>query len=121
MLLLHLVDVVDLLDGFFYCHTQVVQVDRFGGEVESPVVHGLADVAHIAAGTNHDDFQRGIAHLVHFGQQRQAVHLWHVDVRQDNLHVGVLQHQRKSFQSVVCKYKLIFALSYFTPEILCQQ
>ena len=80
MLLLRLVHIVYLGDGLLDSAAQVVHVDGLCGKVEGAVVHCLADVLHVAVGTHHDDAQCRIAHLVHLGQQRQTVHLWHVDV-----------------------------------------
>ena len=90
MLLLRLVYVVYLCDGLLDGQAQVVHVDGLRGEVEGPVVHCLADVLHVTVGTHHDDAQRRVAHLVHLGQQRQTIHLRHVDVREDNLNVGII-------------------------------
>ena len=87
VLLLCLLDEVDLLDGFLDCPLQVGEVYRLGGEVESAFVHGRSDVLHIPVGGDHDAFQRRVAHLVDFGEERQAVHFRHVDVAEDDVDV----------------------------------
>ena len=78
--LLRLVDEINLSNGLLDGQTQVVHIDGLRSEVEGTVVHRLANVFHIAVGTDHNDAQRRIAHLVHLGQQRQTIHLGHVDV-----------------------------------------
>ena len=64
VLLLHRLDVVNLLDGLLDGHAEVVEVDGLRGEVEGTVVHCLADVAHVAVGRHHDALQGGVLHLV---------------------------------------------------------
>ena len=121
VLLLHLFDILYLFDGFLYRHTEVIEVDGFCGEVEGTVVHRLADVSHITVGRDHDTLQGRILHLVDLREQCQSVHLWHVDVAEDDIKVLLLKEHCQCFQSVVGKLKLILAMTYLTSEILGEQ
>ena len=118
---LHLTDIPYLLDRFLDRQTEVVEVDGLRGEVEGTVVHGLADITHIAVCRHHDALQCRVAHLVDLRQQGETIHLRHVDIRKDNVIVFVLQKHRQCFQSVMCKGKLVFTLADLPSEVLCQQ
>ena len=121
MFLLHLMDIFNLLNGLFYRHTQIVQINGLSGKVKCSVVHRLTNVAHITVSTYHDNFQGRVAHLIHLGQQCQAIHFWHVDIRQDNLNIWVLHHHGQRLQTVMGKHKLVLSLTYLSSKILCQQ
>ena len=103
VLLLRLTDVIDLFDGFLDRYTQVIEVDGLGSEVKGTVVHRLTDISHIAIGGHHDAFEGGITHLIDFCEQRESVHLRHVNIREDDVIVRVLHKQRKRLQSVMGK------------------
>ena len=83
------------------------------------MVHGRTDIIHIAISRNHDTFHGRIAHLVDLREQRQAIHLRHVDVAQDNVKIRMLQNHLECLQSVVRERKLILALADFSSEVLC--
>ena len=121
MLLLHALDVLYLSNGLLDGHTQIVEVDGLGGKVEGSVVHSLTDVAHVAIGGNHNTLEGGVLHLVNLCEQRQSVHLRHIDVRQDDIVVLVLQQHLEGLQSVVRKRELVFSLAYLTTEVLREQ
>ena len=118
---LHLLDIINLLNGLFDGHAQVIQVYGLRGEIKRPVIHRLTDVAHVAIGTHHDALQGWVLHFVDFCQQRQPVHLWHVDIREYNVIVLVLQKHCQCFKTVVCERELVFSLSDLPSEILRQE
>ena len=93
MLGLRFLDKGDLLHRLLDGSLQVLHINRLHGEVESSMVHGRTDIIHIAIGRNHDTFHGRIAHLVDLRKQRQAIHLRHVDVAQDNIKIRMLQDQ----------------------------
>ena len=128
---LQVVQLAALLFGLFYVGDllhrlvdgalQVVQVDGLRGEVESARIHRLTYVVHVAVGRHHDALEPGSAHLVDAGQQGQSVHLGHVDVREDDVDVGVLQHHAQGFQAVVGEEEFVFPLADLAAEVLRQQ
>ena len=88
---------------------QVVEVQRLGHEVECAAVHGRADVLHVAVGG--DD--HGADVRVDRGdllQQRQAVHLGHVDVREDHIDVIFLAELLEGLHAVAGEDELVEAL-----------
>ena len=80
VLFLRLLDIFNLLYGLLDGHAEVVQVDGFRGKVEGTVVHGRTYVRHVTVGRHHDALQGGVLQFVDFREQRQSVHLGHVDV-----------------------------------------
>ena len=54
VLLLGLLDEGYLLGGLLDGPLEVAQVNGLGGEVEGALVHGAADVVHVAVGGDHD-------------------------------------------------------------------
>ena len=120
-LLFSLFHVGDLLHRLVDGALQVVQVDGLRGEVESARIHRLTYVVHVAVGRHHDALEPGSAHLVDAGQQGQSVHLGHVDVREDDVDVGVLQHHAQGFQAVVGEEEFVFPLADLAAEVLRQQ
>ena len=115
---MHIVDLPDcLLDG----QSQVVHIDGLRSKVESAVVHSQSDVPHVAIGTYHDNAHCGITSLIEFCQQRQTVHLGHVDVTQDNFNVGMFIQDGKRLHAVAGKEELIIAATDLPPEKLFQQ
>ena len=121
MLLLHRFDVAYLFNGLLDGHVQVVEVDGLRGKVEGTVVHRLADITHVAVGRHHDALHGRILHLVDLREQRQTVHLGHIDVAQDDVKVFFLEQHRECFQAVVGKLKLILSFSDLSSKVLCQQ
>ena len=113
--------IVYLRNCFLYGSGQVFHVDGLGSKVEGAVVHGLTDVPHITVGTHHDDAQCGVFHLVYLGQQRQTVHLGHINVTEDNLNVGVAVQDGKRFHTITGKEELILTCLDFAPEVLFHQ
>ena len=110
--------IVNLFDGFLNRQGQIVHVDRFRDKVEGTIVHRLTDVRHIAIGTHHNDTYGGVVHLVHFGQERQTVHLGHIDVAEDDLNVGRISQDSKGLQTVVGKEELILSTTDLPPEMM---
>ena len=121
VLLLGALDVLDLLDGLVNGPLQVVQVNRLGGEIEGAAVHGVADVVHVSVCAHHDALPGRDTHLVDLGQKRQSVHFRHVDIREDDGNVRILQQELKRLQSVVGEVEFVFALSNLSAEELRQQ
>ena len=121
VLLLHRLDVADVLYGFFYRHAEIIEVDGLRGEVKGAVVHRLTYVTHIAVGRHHDTLQGRVLHLVDLRQQRQSVHLRHVDVAQDDVEVLLLEQHGERFQTVVGKLKFVLSLPDLSSKVLCQQ
>ena len=106
-----------LLDG----QAQVFHVDGLRGKVEGTLVHRFTDVAHIVVGTYHDDPLGWIFLLVNLGQQCQTVHLWHVDVREDNIYVRTLSQQFKRLPTVIGKQEFVFTTADLPSEVLSHQ
>ena len=121
MLLLGLMYVADLLDGLLDGAAQVFHVYGFRGEVEGTFVHRQADVPHVAVCTYHDDAHGGIAHLIQLSQQRQTVHLGHVDVAEDDLNVRVVGQYGEGLQTIAGEEELIFTSPDLTSEVLFHQ
>ena len=80
-----------------------------------------ADVLHVTVGTHHDDAQSGVLHLVHLGQHRQTVHLWHIDVAEDDVDVGMVVQHCESLHTSTGKEELILATADLPSEILLHQ
>ena len=121
MRLLRLMHEVNLFDSLLNRPAQIFHINRFRGKVEGTIIHGLANVLHVTVGTHHDDAQCSVAHLVHLGQQRQAVHFRHIDVAKDNLNIWVVIQDSKGLQSVVGKEELILPTANLAAEVLFHQ
>ena len=87
---------------------QVPEVERFGDEVESPSVHCRADVLHVVISRNDDGRDVGVD-LVYPSEQRESVHLGHVDIRDHHVDVLVLVQSFECVQAVLREEKRIMA------------
>ena len=87
---------------------QVLEVDRFGDEVERSSVHCRADVLHVVISRNDDGTDVGID-LAYPSEQRESVHLGHVDIRDHHVNVLVLVQLIQGFQAVFREEKRIVA------------
>ena len=69
-----------------YGDLQVLEIKRLGDEIEGSPVHRHADVLHITVRRYDDgaDFRIDLRYLF---QKREAVHLRHVDVRDDHIDI----------------------------------
>ena len=64
MLLLHGLDVVDLLNCLLNCQTQIIKIDGLRRKVKSAIIHCLADITHIAISRHHDALKGRVLHLI---------------------------------------------------------
>ena len=119
--LLRLFDILYLLDGLLDGQTEVVEVDGLCCKVEGSVIHGRTDVVHVAISRYHDALQGGVLQFVYLCEQCQTVHFRHVDITQNDVDILLTQQKGEGLQTVVGKEKLVFSLTYFATEILCQQ
>ena len=87
---------------------QVGEVEWLGDEVEGAAVHGGADVLHVAVGRDDDGADVGID-VRDLREQRQAVHLRHVDVGQHHLDLVVGVQQLERLDAVVREDELVVA------------
>ena len=110
--------IVYLLDGLLDSPGQIVHIYGLRSEIKSTVIHSLTDVRHVAVRTHHNDTHGWVVHLIHLGQQRQAVHLWHVDIAEDNLNVGGVSQDSKSLKTVTGEKELILSTTDLTPEMM---
>ena len=110
-----------MFDGLLYRQAQVVEVNGLGSEVKSTIVHCLTDVPHVAIGRHHDTLQGWVAHFVNLRQQGQTVHLWHVNIRKDDVEVLMLKQHGQGFQSVVGKVEFVFSFTDLSSEVLGEQ
>ena len=87
MLLFHGLDVIDLLNGFLNCQTQIIKIDGLRRKVKSAIIHCLADITHIAISRHHDALKGGVLHLIDLSEKRQTVHFRHVDIRENDIEI----------------------------------
>ena len=88
-------------------NSEVVEVDRFGDEVESATVHSRANVLHVTVcGNNHGANVR--IQLRNLVKQGQPVHLRHIDIRDHHIDILLLTQSLQCFYTVACKDKNIF-------------
>ena len=100
-------------DGEF----QVVEVNRLGDEVEGAPVHGRAYVLHVAVGR--DDYRANIGlDLGDLLDQRESVHLGHVDVGEYQVNVRLLLQPLEGFQAILGKDELVEAGANVTTHSL---
>ena len=118
MLPLCLLYIFNLSLSLFYCAFKVFEVNRLGGKVEGTIIHCLADIAHFAVCTNHNNLQGWVVTILNFLQKRKTIHLWHIDVRENYVNVWMLQKHLNSFQTIMSKEEFIFTFAYFSAEIL---
>ena len=118
MLFLCLLYIFYLFTSLFYCSFKVFEVNRLGGKVEGTIIHCLTDIAHLAVCTNHNNLQGRVITILDFLQKRKTIHLWHIDVREYDVNVWMLQKHLNSFQTIMSKEELIFTFADFSAEIL---
>ena len=87
---------------------QVVEVNRLGDKVEGSPIHGRAYVLHIAIGR--DDHRADIGlDLGDLLDQRESVHLGHVDVGEHQVYVRLFLEPVEGFQAILGKDELVEA------------
>ena len=96
---------------------QVREVNRLGDEIERTAIHRGADVLHIAIGGNNHRANVGVD-LGNLLEQRQPVHLRHIDVREDHVDFVVFVQTVERFQTVVSKDELVLAAPDTAPHAL---
>jgi len=101
---------------------QVVEIDRFGDEIESAESTGMASSLVVAVGGHHQDRQIR-ATLLDFAEQLQAVHARHVYVR-ENRHESGLNLFREPIQGLPARggeMHHVRSLACFSTKALAKQ
>ena len=111
--------VAGIVEGLGDRRAEIVQIDGLDLEIKRAAVHGRAQIGHIAVG-GHDDGGRKRGKRPQAAQQREPVHLGHVDVREDEIHGQSGLQLGEGLQPVGGEDKLDFLGAQFAPEGLPQ-
>ena len=97
-----------MVQGTVDSDAQVLEVEGLGYEVERPPVHRRSDVLHVAVGRDDHGAYLGVD-LGNLLEQGQAVHLGHIDVRDDHVNVLVLLEHLEGLDTIVGEFEGVFA------------
>ena len=109
-----------VLQGSLDGDLQILEIQGLGDEIEGPPVHGGADVAHIPVCRDDDRADVGV-NLGNLLQQRQPVHLGHIDVRDHHVNVGVLLQHFQRLHPILGENEAVLPRSDFAPHSLENQ
>ena len=106
-----------VLQRALYRHLQVIEVEWLGNEVERTAVHRGADVLHVSVGRDDDRTEIGVQ-LRYLGQQRQPIHLGHVDIRDHHVDLRIAVEHIERLDPVLGEDERVAPGPYVTPHPL---